>query len=137
MHVHLSSPYLAYITYNTKRVPTQYSDYIPSDSIVDMLLHLDDIEIATLLTNMLTQPTKCPPMTDIRPENGFTMNLIVDDKRDPLTLQHAKQSKYWNEWLTTMHKELEALKAKSIYEKVEELPHGRRAIQCKWVLHIK
>jgi hypothetical protein len=90
-----------------------------------MLLHLDDVEIATPLMNVLTQPTEHPPMTDIRPENGFTINLAVDNEQDPPTLQHAKQSKYWNEWLTAMHEELEALKAKSIYEKVKELPHGR------------
>jgi reverse transcriptase-like protein len=36
-----------------------------------------------------------------------------------------------------MHKELEALKAKEVYKEVKELPHGRKAVQCKWVLHIK
>jgi hypothetical protein len=87
--------------------------------------------------NVLTQSTKHPLTTDIRPENGSTINLMVDDEQDSPTLWHTKQSKYWNKWLTTMHKELEALKAKSIYEEVKELPHGRQAIQCKWILHIK
>jgi|SRR5216684_3324857 len=36
-----------------------------------------------------------------------------------------------------MHEELEALKAKDIYEEIKELPHGRKVVQCKWVLHIK
>jgi Reverse transcriptase (RNA-dependent DNA polymerase) len=36
-----------------------------------------------------------------------------------------------------MHEELEALKAKGVYEEVAELPLGRKAVQCKWVLHIK
>ncbi len=27
--------------------------------------------------------------------------------------------------------------AKDIYKEIEELPHGRKAVQCKWVLHIK
>ena len=36
-----------------------------------------------------------------------------------------------------MHEELEALKAKGVYEEVHELPPGRKAVQCKWVLRIK
>ena len=36
-----------------------------------------------------------------------------------------------------MHKELESLKAKGVYEEVESLPPNRKAVQCKWVLHIK
>jgi hypothetical protein len=36
-----------------------------------------------------------------------------------------------------MHEELEALKAKEVYEEVSELPHGRKAVKCKWVLCIK
>ena len=36
-----------------------------------------------------------------------------------------------------MHEELEALKAKYVYEEIEELPPRRKAMQCKWVLHIK
>ena len=36
-----------------------------------------------------------------------------------------------------MHEELEALKAKGVYEEITELPPGRKAVQCKWVLQIK
>ena len=36
-----------------------------------------------------------------------------------------------------IHKELEALKAKQVYKKVESLPPGCKAVRCKWVLHIK
>ena len=36
-----------------------------------------------------------------------------------------------------MHEEMETLKAKGVYEEVAELPPSRRAVQCKWVLHIK
>jgi hypothetical protein len=36
-----------------------------------------------------------------------------------------------------MHEELEVLKAKGVYEEITELPHGRKAVQCKWVLRIK
>jgi Reverse transcriptase (RNA-dependent DNA polymerase) len=36
-----------------------------------------------------------------------------------------------------MYEELESLKAKGVYEEVDKLPPGRKAIDCKWVLHIK
>ena len=36
-----------------------------------------------------------------------------------------------------MHDELESLKAKETYELVDSIPPGRKAVQCKWVLHIK
>jgi hypothetical protein len=36
-----------------------------------------------------------------------------------------------------MHKELEALKAKEVYEDVDSLPSGHKAVKSKWVLHIK
>ena len=36
-----------------------------------------------------------------------------------------------------MHEELEALKAKGVYKLIPELPPGRKAVQCKWVLRIK
>jgi hypothetical protein len=52
-------------------------------------------------------------------------------------VRHAQHSKYWNEWLAAMHEELEALKAKDVYEEINELPPGRKAVQCKWVLRIK
>lgn len=48
-----------------------------------------------------------------------------DEEHDPATVCDAQHSKYWNEWLAAMHEELEALKAKDIYEKVSELPPGR------------
>jgi reverse transcriptase-like protein len=41
------------------------------------------------------------------------------------------------EWLATMHEELEALKAKKVYKEAEQLLPGHKAIQSKWVLHIK
>ena len=36
-----------------------------------------------------------------------------------------------------MHDELESLKAKETYKPVDTIPPGRKAVQCKWVLHIK
>jgi hypothetical protein len=65
-----------------------------------------------------------------------TVNLL-DDTPDPPTIRHAERSKFWSEWLAAIHEELEALKAKEVYEEIAELPAGRKAVQCKWVLRIK
>jgi len=63
--------------------------------------------------------------------------LTDDQEKDPPTVKHAQHSKYWNEWLSAMHEELEVLKAKDVYEEIDKLPPGKKAIQSKWVLHIK
>ncbi len=69
-------------------------------------------------------------MRDIYIANG-------NNQHDPSMVHHPQHFKYWNRWLVTMHEELKALKAKEVYEKVDKLPPGRKAVQCKWVLHIK
>lgn len=55
---------------------------------------------------------------------------------DPLTIRQAQQSQYWNYWLAAIYEELEALGAKGVYDEVEFIPLGRKAVDCKWVLHI-
>src|SRR5260370_13850411 len=56
-----------------KRLPAQYSDYIPSDNIVDMLLHLEDNELAMPLPNPLAHPT------NHELDTGITANLTSDN----------------------------------------------------------
>jgi hypothetical protein len=60
-----------------------------------------------------------------------------DDASDPQNIPEAKCSQYWTEWLLAIHEELESLKAKGVYEEVTSVPSHRKAVQCKWVLHIK
>jgi hypothetical protein len=102
----------------------QYFDYVLSNNIIDMFLHLEDNELATPLPDAPVYASDHITTHGVQPNTNFFVNLISDDECDPLILQHAKQSKYWNKWLTTMHEELEALKSKDVYEEVEELPHG-------------
>ena len=64
--------------------------------------------------------------------------VIIDDTAtDPENVNQARRSKYWNEWLLAMEEELASLTAKEVYEPVRCVPDGRRAVQSKWVLHIK
>lgn len=56
---------------------------------------------------------------------------------DPKTVSEAQRSEYWNFWKGAMHEELAALDAKGVYEEVATLPPNRKAIDAKWVLHIK
>ena len=63
----------------------------------------------------------------------------IDDStaKDPKTIHKAKLSIYWTEWLGAIYEELESLKAKGVYEEIDNLPAGRKAVDSKWVLHIK
>jgi hypothetical protein len=70
-------------------------------------------------------------------ENTIICGITDDAAVDPTTVTQARNSKYWNEWLAAMHEELQSLNAKHTYEPVHSLPAGRRAVQSKWVLHIK
>ena len=63
--------------------------------------------------------------------------LIGNQEKDPPMVKHAQHSKYWNEWLSAIHEELEALKAKEVYKEIDKLPPGKKAVESKWVLHIK
>ena len=125
-------------TRRASHLPSKYSDFVPSNDIIDQLLQLDDEELAIPL------PDGPQSATDIIPQilnadlilNNFS-HQTTDEECDPPTVRHAQRSKYWNEWLAAMHEELEALKAKEVYEEVTELPPGRKAVQSKWVLHIK
>jgi hypothetical protein len=60
-----------------------------------------------------------------------------DDASDPQSISEARQSHHWAEWLSAIHDELHSLKAKGVYEEITTLPPGRKAVQCKWVLHVK
>ena len=86
--------------------------------IPDIQQALIDVEIAYVNAS-LTEPIDDP------------------DARNPSTVNEAKLSIYWTEWLVAMYEELESLKAKGVYEEVDELPPGRKPVGCKWVLHIK
>ena len=123
-------------------LPSKYTDFVPSNIIVDQLLALDDEELTIPLPN---GPSSIHDIVG----NVLNADLILDniyintsdtnniEEQDPPTVRHTQRSKYWNEWLAAMHEELEALKAKGVYEEVAELPPSRKAVQCKWVLRIK
>jgi hypothetical protein len=111
---------------------------MPSETIVDQLLQLDDEELAIPLPDgPLNANDIVPHILSAELKLDNFANPIDDDERDPPTVRHAERSKYWNEWLAAMHEELETLKAKEVYEDVAELPPGRKAVKSKWVLHIK
>lgn len=74
---------------------------------------------------------------DARVFGSLTEPIDDVDAKDPKTIREAQASIYWAEWLAALYEELEALRAKGVYEDVEELPPGRKAIGSKWVLHIK
>ena len=108
------------------------------------IMLLLDGEIDELQVELDRSPTNIPDvkqaLIDIETTyiNASLTEPIDDaDAHDPVTIHEAKLSIYWTEWLAAMYEELEGLKAKGVYEEVEHLPPGRRAVGNKWVLHIK
>lgn len=63
----------------------------------------------------------------------------IDDPEasDPTTIAEAQKSIYWPQWCAAIHEELGALNAKGVYEDINRLPEYRKAVDSKWVLHIK
>jgi hypothetical protein len=108
---------------------------VDSDTLVQQLLQLDDEELAIPINDGTTSLASAVDV--ISSADTLLCPLQDDDASDPETVHAAKQSKYWSEWLSAIHEELESLKAKEVYEEVQTLPPNRKAVQCKWVLHIK
>lgn len=51
---------------------------------------------------------------------------------EPQDVQDARASNEWTHWENAMKEELEAMKAKEVWE-LMNLPEGRKSIGCKWV----
>jgi hypothetical protein len=120
------------------QLPARYSGFVPSNTIVDQLLQLDEDELAIPLPD---GPASAPDIIPLILQADLVFdkyaNHVTDNERDPPSVRHAQCSKHWSEWLAAMHEELEALKAKGVYTEVTQLPLGRKAVKSKWVLHIK
>jgi hypothetical protein len=78
-----------------------------------------------------------PTIATLASTDALLCSIHDDDASDPANLSEARKSSYWTEWLAAMHEELESLKAKGVYDEIDSLPAGRKAIHCRWVLHIK
>src|SRR5258706_7040067 len=56
---------------------------------------------------------------------------------EPANVNDARQKPDWQKWKAVMQEELESLERHGTYERVSELPLGRKAIGCKWVFKLK
>jgi hypothetical protein len=65
------------------------------------------------------------------------INSEEDSCDEPKTIDEAKKTKQWPEWLAAIHQELASLKAMNVYQDVESLPPGKKAVRSKWVLVTK
>jgi virulence-associated protein VapD len=84
-------------------------------------------------------PSIAKAFIDAEVEYVNTLAEPIDDPTatDPKTIQEAKSSIYWTEWLAALYEELESLKAKGVYEEVDSVPTNRKPLDSKWVLRIK
>ena len=112
------------------------------EQLIGIVEHDDDIE-ASLATEEIQNLAVALLMADNYLNSSETISAVLSkpiddpDSKDLQTVQEAEQSIYWTEWLAAMYEELESLKAKKVYEEVDELLPGQKAINCKWILHIK
>ena len=116
------------------RLPQRFSDYIDSDTIIQKLSELDDDEFSIPLNE--NHPF-LSVIHSVASADALIYSLRDNEASNPQTVSEARRSKYWTEWLAAIHEELESLKAKGVYEEIHTLPPGRKAVQHKWVLHIK
>ena len=56
---------------------------------------------------------------------------------EPVDVNDAKQRPDWPKWEAAMQEELESLDRHGTYERVSDLPPGRKAIGYKWVFKLK
>jgi hypothetical protein len=118
----------------TTHLPSKYDDYVDSDTIVQQLLTLDNDELEIPLAE--SSPFFAV-VHSLASSDAILYSVDDNDASDPHTIAEAKRSKYWTNWLSAIHEELKSLKTKGVYEEVSSLPRDRKAVQCKWVLHIK
>ena len=116
------------------RLPSKYDDFTSSDTLVQQLLQLDDEELSVPLHD---ETPFYSVLHSIASTDAILYSAHDEDASDPQSITEAKRSKYWTEWLSAIHEELESLKAKHVYEEIHTLPSDRKAVQHKWVLHIK
>lgn len=112
-----------------------------SNPLLDPLSHVlnsdDELEIECVESD-LPSLIQCFIQTETTYANAALTEPIDDpNEKDPETIQQAQSSVYWSYWLAAIYEELESLKQKGVYEEIEDLPQGRKAVGSKWVLHIK
>jgi hypothetical protein len=115
-------------------LPSKYDNFVSSDTLIQQLLVLDDEELSVPLND---DTPFLSALHSIVTTDTIIFAVHEDDTSDPQSVAEAQCSKYWSEWLAAIHEELESLKAKHVYDEVQSLPPGRKAVQYKWVLHIK
>ncbi len=69
--------------------------------------------------------------------NSIPKILKVDVLNNAPTLEEAKESENWKDWLKAIETELEKLKKLGTWEVVDKMPDDRRPIKHKWVLKMK
>ena len=112
------------------------------EQLIGIVEHDDDIK-ASLTTEEIQNLAVALLMADNYLDSSETISAALSkpidnpDSKDLQTVREAERSIYWTEWLAAMYEELESLKEKEVYEEVDELPPGQKAINCKWILHIK
>jgi hypothetical protein len=104
---------------------------------------LDEADFAKLLimfTQTLSEEDEVVLLSDSSADKPPDVLLRRDESRDlkdPQSLAEAEASPYWQQWYGAIHEEKESLHAMKVFEEVEGLPPGRKAIGSRFVFKVK
>jgi hypothetical protein len=118
----------------------RYTSILPSHNDDELEITLNSQDQLTNVVVALVNAELCEESPETRAEFvSAALSEPIDDPnaKDPKSIREAQLSIYWAHWLAALHEELESLKAKGVYRDVDEVPPGRKAVDSKWVLHIK
>ena len=117
--------------------PSKYDDFVLSETLVQQLLALDSLDEEELHVPLNNETPFLSAIHSVATTDTIIFAVHEDRASDPQSVADAQHSKYWGEWLATIHEELESFKAKHVYKEVHTLLPRHKAVQHKWVLHIK
>lgn len=112
-------------------VPSSNAADLDPDAIVP---DEDEVSYPYVLANLIATEFACVTIHSDTHRNLLTADYNM--KIPPSTFDEAMQHLDHNDWLNAMHKEINLMSEMGVY-KLTELPEGRKAIECRWVLEFK
>lgn len=96
-----------------------------------------NLENYVLARDRVRREIKLPSKFDDYDLVAYALAAAEDlDIDEPKTIEEAKRSKYWKQWLKAMEEEMSSLDKTGTWQTVEK-PEKKKIIGCKWVFKFK
>jgi hypothetical protein len=130
--------YHAGLTAVKTRLEAQHEHHTTTEGVKTELESLGDIEphkdVSDIVANVVMEEQAHLAIRSDKRRDPHAVGY--DMKIPPATYEEAMQRPDKDEWFKVMQTELTTMKDMNVY-KVAELPKGRKAIGCRWVLEFK